>query len=353
MILAPLPVAPRPYPDETLRSWANRVGGWYGLSGTELVNALHSRAVLPEVDDFSSLEDCEQEGVTPRWVMDLLADAARLPRQHVYALRQDDYARWIPPSLLWNALGADRSRRCWRCLAACGEDHERRAWRAGWTSVCLEHGVVLDTQNHSPSPYAVQLEAALHEALHHGGGWIESPWPASPRPLELPVSLLLLTLATLAEYLCDEAEAIVYGPLGELASTRGHRERSPVPIRLIDIAAHAARALADPSVSQTALGSWSWRCRKGLTPAQHHGVMAGLGWLLSAWPDHLWRLLFHPELLSPPVTPWLLYPAWGDLNFAALRAHARAIAWPLWQLVLNQACTVSAGRNPSSIPLSY
>lgn len=53
--LAPLPVALRPYPDETLRSWANRVGTWYGMSGTDLVNTLRSRAVPPEADGFSSL----------------------------------------------------------------------------------------------------------------------------------------------------------------------------------------------------------------------------------------------------------------------------------------------------------
>jgi hypothetical protein len=343
--LAPLPVAPRPYPDETLRSWANRVGAWYGMSGTELVNALRSRAVLPEADGFSSLEDCEHEGITPRWVTDLLADAARLPRQHVYALRQDDYARWIPPYVLWNGFGADRSRRCWRCLATCGEDHERRVWRAGWTSVCVEHGLVLDTHDQSPSPYAVQLEGALGDAIHRGSGWVGSPWPVAHRPLVLPVSLMLLTLATLAEYLCDEAEAVVYGPLGEPDSGLGHRERAIVSMRLVDIAAHAARALADPPVSQTARGSCFWRCRKGLTATQHHGLMAGLGWLLSAWPDHVWRLLFHPELLSPPVTPWPSYPAWGDLNFAALRERARAIAWPLWnrcQIMFARQCTVAS-----------
>lgn len=36
-----------------------------------------------------------------------------------------------------------------------------------------------------------------------------------------------------------------------------------------------------------------------------------------------------------------------------LRAPARAIAWPLWQRVLNQARTVSVGRNPSSKSLTY
>ena len=342
MTLAPLPVVPRPYPDETLRSWANRVGAWYGLDGTDLVNALRSRAGLPEADDFSSLEDCEREGVTPRWVTDLLADAARLPRRRVGAMSQDDYARWIPPHVLWDGFGADRPRRCWRCIAACGEDRERRAWRAGWTSVCVEHGLVLDTRDRSPSPYAVQLEGALDDAIRQGGGWVGSPWPAALRPLGLPVSLLLLTLATLAEYLCDEAEAVVYGPLGGPDAGLDRRERSIVSVRLVDIAAHAARALADPPVSQTARGSWGWRCRKGLTAGQHHGLMAGLGWLLSAWPDHLWQLLFHPELLSPPVIPWPSYPAWGNLNFAALREHARAIAWPLWQQVSDKVCMASA-----------
>ncbi|MER2624834.1 MAG: hypothetical protein ABTS22_12955, partial [Accumulibacter sp.] len=84
--------------------------------------------------------------------------------------------------------------------------------------------------------------------------------------------------------------------------------------------------LDQPYAGQTARGSRSWRRREGQTAGQHHGLMAGLGWLLSAWPDHLWQLLFHPELLSPPVTPWPSYPAWGDLNFVALRECARTIA---------------------------
>ncbi len=342
MTLAPLPVAPRPYPDETLRSWADRVGAWYGMRGTDLVNALRPHGNGFEAHGFSSLEACEHEGVTPRWVIDRLADAARLPRWRIHALRQDDYARWIPSNVLWNVLGAEGARRCRHCLSACGEDHERRMWRAGWTSICFDHGVVLNTQNQAPSRYAVQLEGVLHEAILHGNGWVQLPWPVDQRSLVLPVSLLLITLATLAEYLCDEAKAVGYESIDEPDSSLAHCAHCTLPVRLIDIAARAAQALADPSMSQTARESWVWRCRQGLTATQHHSVMASLGWLLSAWPDHFGRLLFHPELLTPPLTPWPSYPVWCALNLAALREHACAIAWPLWESVLNPQGIASA-----------
>lgn len=91
MTPAPLPVAPRPFPDETLCSWADRVGEWYALSGSDLVRVL-GRDVGLSIP-VPSLEGCEWHGETPRWMADLLADATRLPREQIYALRQDADSR--------------------------------------------------------------------------------------------------------------------------------------------------------------------------------------------------------------------------------------------------------------------
>jgi hypothetical protein len=334
MTVPPLPVAPRPFPDETLRSWADRVGAWYELSGTELVNALRKTAYPLEESWFISLEDCEHDGITPGWVTALLADAARLPHARVQVLTQDDYARWIPPYTLWNVLATSWPRRCQHCLAASGEAHHRRAWRSGWVSGCPAHGIVLGTRDQALSPYAVRLETALQEAIVQGGGWVCLPWPVAGQPLCLPVSLVLETLAAIAEYLWDKAETLV-----ELkpypADPRCNRSGERITVtRLIDVAAYAAEALPDILVSNSTRG---WRgpyWRSGLSGSQHHGLMAGLGWLLSDWPDHLIRLLWCAELDSLPIDPALQpYLASGEWNFALLQARAAKIAWPWWRQV--------------------
>jgi hypothetical protein len=79
----PLPLAPRPFSDESVRSWIGRAAARYDLEPMELIARLRGGAGI-EASRISSLD----------WSVDaeleiLLAHAARLDRSQISALRVD------------------------------------------------------------------------------------------------------------------------------------------------------------------------------------------------------------------------------------------------------------------------
>jgi len=132
----PLPLAPRPFPDESVRSWIGRVAARYDLEPPELIARLRGGAGV-DVSRISSLD----------WSVDadleiLLARAARLDRSQISALRL--LARDIPFPATWH-----RRLLAW-CSACVGEDvgrygetYERAAWRLGCCVACPTHRLLL------------------------------------------------------------------------------------------------------------------------------------------------------------------------------------------------------------------
>jgi hypothetical protein len=133
----PLPLAPRPFSDESVRSWIGRVAARYDLEPMELIARLRGGAGV-EASRISSLD----------WSVDaeleiLLAHAARLDRSQISALRI--LARGIP-------FPATRHRRLVAWCSACvsedvgryGEIYERAAWRLGCCVACSTHRLLLE-----------------------------------------------------------------------------------------------------------------------------------------------------------------------------------------------------------------
>jgi hypothetical protein len=135
--LKPLPLAPRPFPDESARSWIGRVAARYDLTPPELVECLpggrpadvswHALTGWPLNSDLE----------------DLLARVARLDRPVISALRVPmlgvpDPADWHRGSLAW----------CPACLREDvrrhGEAYERALWRLGCCFACPAHRRLLE-----------------------------------------------------------------------------------------------------------------------------------------------------------------------------------------------------------------
>jgi hypothetical protein len=322
---APLPVAPRPFPDETLCSWADRVGEWYALSGSDLVRVL-GRDVGLSIP-VPSLEGCELHGETPRWMADLLADATRLPREQIDALRQDAYSRWTPPGSLWKVSTQYWHRRCRRCLIDCGVVHDRRAWRSGWTSYCPSHDLVFGSEDQTPSPHAVCLEAVLIAAIHHPRQQVVLPWPVAGGAYSLPLPEVLATLAVLAEYLCGVGETVVSIDRFPLLGNPWVQADETGVVRLIDLA--RLYVLGSTAGGPRALDGLKegWRFQRGLQDADHHALMASLGWLLSDWPENLKRLLQSREFSTPRLA--ICVEVCRAANVKMLRNRASALVEPL------------------------
>ena len=145
-MLAPLPVAPRPYPDELISSWLDRVACRYGLRGGEIAAPLF-----------------KQGGGTPRRRLDWQADAADLAavgevcRIPVEVLRAQDLAVAYPdwPRHWFSWEGRDGMSDPWGDLApgfcgcclredvAAGRDtYIRHAWARAF-GMCHRHKIPL------------------------------------------------------------------------------------------------------------------------------------------------------------------------------------------------------------------
>jgi hypothetical protein len=136
MQLKPFPLAPRPFPDESVRSWLARVAARYDLRIADLVECLRGRGEkridVSRLASIDWLEDTDLEH--------LLARAARLDRASISALRvpvparssaqQGDWYRW---SVAWcpDCVRGDFERH--------GEVYERAVWRLGCCVACPTH----------------------------------------------------------------------------------------------------------------------------------------------------------------------------------------------------------------------
>ncbi|MBE2294550.1 MAG: TniQ family protein [Phycisphaerales bacterium] len=325
--IRPLPVAPRPFPDETLCSWTDRVGKWYAMSGSDMLRALCQGARLPP--PLYSLEHYELNGETPRWATDLLADATRLPRAHIYAMRQDSFSRWTPSDSMWKVSTRYWRRRCWHCLADQGTLHDRRPWRSGWVSSCPEHHIVLNSTDHIPSPYAAQLEAALIAATYHPQGKVQLPWPLIGGAWSLFLPEVLATLAVLAEYLCGVSETVVSTDRLTLIETFEGPTDAACCLHLIDLARFYALGRDDAHRSFHHCQE-GWHVHRGLNAIDHHALMASLGWLLSDWTGNLRCLLQSPrEFSTPPLAASVAICE--EANIKMLQERASHLMEPLRQ----------------------
>jgi hypothetical protein len=131
-----IPLAPRPFPDESVRSWIGRVAARYDLAPSDLVAGLRDGAAV-HVSRLAALdwqEDAELEH--------LLVRAARLDGTWIRALRPVAEIRLEPA--LWH-----RRLLAW-CLVCASEDvmrhgetYERAAWHLGCCAACPTHRLVL------------------------------------------------------------------------------------------------------------------------------------------------------------------------------------------------------------------
>jgi hypothetical protein len=131
-----IPLAPRPFPDESIRSWIGRVAARYDLAPAELVARLRDGSGV-HVSRLFSLDwrkDAELDH--------LLAQAARLDEARIRALRlvvtdRPKPALWHRTLLAWCPACA------WEDVVRHGEIYERAIWRLGCCAVCPTHRLVL------------------------------------------------------------------------------------------------------------------------------------------------------------------------------------------------------------------
>lgn len=130
----PLPLAPRPFRNESVRSWIGRVAARYDLRPSELIAGLRNGEELPgwRLASIDWRPDVELEH--------LLAGVTRLHHSLIGALRLplSDPAAWHRRSLAW----------CPTCVREdverLGETHERADWRLGCYVVCQTHRLRLE-----------------------------------------------------------------------------------------------------------------------------------------------------------------------------------------------------------------
>jgi hypothetical protein len=131
-----IPLAPRPFPDESIRSWIGRVAARYDLAPAELVARLRD-GIKADVSRLSTVdwrEDAELDHV--------LAQAARLDGARIRALRlvvtdRPKPALWYRPLLAWCPACACED------VVRHGEVYERAAWRLGCCAACPAHRLLL------------------------------------------------------------------------------------------------------------------------------------------------------------------------------------------------------------------
>jgi hypothetical protein len=131
-----IPLAPRPFPDESIRSWIGRVAARYDLAPAELVARLRDGPGV-HVSRLFSL-DWRKDGELEH----LLAQVARFDSARIRALRLVVTDR--PKPALWH-----RTLLAWCPACACedvvhhGEIYERAVWRLGCCATCPTHRLVL------------------------------------------------------------------------------------------------------------------------------------------------------------------------------------------------------------------
>jgi hypothetical protein len=132
----PLPLAPRPYPGETISSWLRRIAARYDILADDL-----ARHVL----GWTAYRDHPAERLDHRADAVLEAGVARATRVDLETIQG---MRIVPDD--GSASGWHRARQAWcpACLdadlAERGEVYERALWRLGCCVLCPEHAVPLE-----------------------------------------------------------------------------------------------------------------------------------------------------------------------------------------------------------------
>jgi hypothetical protein len=148
-----LPVAPRPFRDETLSSWLGRVACRYGLEARALAACLAAPddpfdARRPPIDDISPGSD-----QIARWARAGAVDPARLRRMTLAARHPRRPIAWFfnrGPTAARSAMPGLPSPVCLACFDADRADGRDGYCRAGWLlaerCVCPTHGRMLIDQ---------------------------------------------------------------------------------------------------------------------------------------------------------------------------------------------------------------
>lgn len=131
-----IPLAPRPFSDESVRSWIGRIAARYDLEPPELLTRLAAGRVVYAAR-LASLDWQEDAELEP-----LLAQAARLDEVQIKALRlgleaRPEPARWHRQGLAWCPACACKD------VACHGETYERAVWRLGCCAACPTHRLLL------------------------------------------------------------------------------------------------------------------------------------------------------------------------------------------------------------------
>jgi hypothetical protein len=133
-----MPLAPRPFPGEAMRSWIGRVAARYDLSPAMFV------AGLRDGDGVSAARLTSMERRPDPDLEHLLASAARLDVSRIGALRA---AMGDMSTSAVSYSYRDTFAWCQACVcedvAQHGESYERAAWRLGCCAVCVTHKRVL------------------------------------------------------------------------------------------------------------------------------------------------------------------------------------------------------------------
>jgi TniQ len=135
---APLPLAPRPLPDEAVLSWVRRVAARYDLDAPGLVARISPRGLTVHPSRVPALDWTGEVGLDL-----LLAAATRLDAGRIGVMR-GLLGRPGRAGLRHSAFPAW----CGACVrddvARHGEAYERAIWRLGWCVACPVHDCVLN-----------------------------------------------------------------------------------------------------------------------------------------------------------------------------------------------------------------
>jgi len=131
-----IPLAPRPFPDESVRSWIGRVAARYDLTPPALVAQLADGHSV-HVSRLASLDWQEDAALE-----NLLAQATHLDRARIRGLRPIVEDKPVPTH--WHrSLLAWCPRCAYEDVARHGETYERAVWRLGCCAACPTHRSVL------------------------------------------------------------------------------------------------------------------------------------------------------------------------------------------------------------------
>lgn len=138
-----LPVAPRPFEDELLSAWQERVACLYARTAADLESWVWTDSAQDRTYGFLRRDFSPDDHVIEGW-----AQMCRLPGERLWEMTLSRYTR----PLAWYVIKPSHRGVCPACLdedAACGQDHYvRRTWAHVEAVTCFRHGRSLRTYCH-------------------------------------------------------------------------------------------------------------------------------------------------------------------------------------------------------------